>query len=51
MKGRMNGEVFECNEIVLKCPSKYKDNPSGQMKAYNAETAGSQEVSAQQVQP
>lgn len=33
MKGRMNGEVFECNEIVLKCPSKYKDGPDGQMKA------------------
>jgi hypothetical protein len=32
----MNGEVFECNEIVLKCPSKYKDGPDGQMKAIDS---------------
>ena len=25
MKGGMNGETFECKEIVLKCPSKYTD--------------------------
>ncbi len=25
MKGAMNGETFECKEIVLKCPSKYTD--------------------------
>lgn len=25
MKGSMNGETFECKEIVLKCPSKYTD--------------------------
>lgn len=25
MKGAMDGEVFECKEIVLKCPSKYTD--------------------------
>jgi cytochrome c-type biogenesis protein CcmE len=51
MKGRMNGEVFECNEIVLKCPSKYKDDPSGQMKAYDSATVNIREVNAQQVQP
>lgn len=51
MKGRMNGEVFECNEIVLKCPSKYKDDPSGQMKAYDSATMKSSEVTAPQVQP
>lgn len=51
MKGRMNGEVFECNEIVLKCPSKYKDDPSGQMKAYDSATIKSSEANAPQVQP
>lgn len=28
MKGKMNGEVFECNEILMKCPSKYTDDPT-----------------------
>lgn len=27
MKGKMNGDVFECNEILMKCPSKYTDDP------------------------
>jgi cytochrome c-type biogenesis protein CcmE len=26
LKGRMNGSVFECDNILLKCPSKYKDD-------------------------
>lgn len=26
LKGRMEGNVFECDDILLKCPSKYKDN-------------------------
>lgn len=34
MKGRMRGEVFECSEIVLKCPSKYKEDPGAQMRRY-----------------
>ena len=25
LKGTMNGDVFECDNILLKCPSKYKD--------------------------
>ena len=25
IKGTMNGDVFECDNILLKCPSKYKD--------------------------
>lgn len=25
VKGKMNGEVFEAKEILLKCPSKYND--------------------------
>ena len=30
LKGAMVGEVFECKEILLKCPSKYKDDPNAQ---------------------
>ncbi|MES2431495.1 MAG: cytochrome c maturation protein CcmE [Bacteroidota bacterium] len=26
LKGKMQGEIFECSEILLKCPSKYKDD-------------------------
>ncbi|MEO5501060.1 MAG: cytochrome c maturation protein CcmE [Ginsengibacter sp.] len=26
LKGKMQGEVFECDNILLKCPSKYKDD-------------------------
>ena len=51
MKGRMNGEIFECNEIVLKCPSKYKDDPSGQMKAYDSTVVPAPKVTAQQAKP
>ena len=25
LKGKMQGNVFECDNILLKCPSKYKD--------------------------
>lgn len=25
LKGKMRGDVFECDNILLKCPSKYKD--------------------------
>lgn len=35
LKGKMNGEVFECKEILLKCPSKYKDDPAHQEKELN----------------
>lgn len=28
MKGKMQGDIFECNEILMKCPSKYTDDPS-----------------------
>ena len=24
LKGKMQGEIFECSDILLKCPSKYK---------------------------
>ena len=26
LKGKMKGEIFECDNILLKCPSKYKDD-------------------------
>ncbi|MBN9295957.1 MAG: cytochrome c maturation protein CcmE [Filimonas sp.] len=26
LKGRVEGDHFECKDILLKCPSKYKDN-------------------------
>ena len=26
MKGSMKGDHFECKDILLKCPSKYKDD-------------------------
>jgi cytochrome c-type biogenesis protein CcmE len=26
LKGRMQGDVFKCEEILMKCPSKYKDD-------------------------
>lgn len=26
MKGKMQADHFECNDILLKCPSKYKDD-------------------------
>jgi len=28
MKGKMQGDVFECSEILMKCPSKYTDDPT-----------------------
>lgn len=28
LKGKMQGDQFECKEILMKCPSKYKDDPN-----------------------
>jgi cytochrome c-type biogenesis protein CcmE len=28
LKGRVNGDQFDCKDILLKCPSKYKDDPN-----------------------
>lgn len=28
LKGSVQGDYFECRDILLKCPSKYKDNPT-----------------------
>ena len=41
LKGKMQGETFECNEILLKCPSKYKDDPNQQFKKLNEPEASS----------
>lgn len=29
LQGKMQGDVFECKSITLKCPSKYKDDKRG----------------------
>jgi len=33
LKGRIEGDHFECKDILLKCPSKYKDNPEATEKS------------------
>jgi len=38
MKGKMNGDVFECNEILMKCPSKYTDDPVRIQESINKNT-------------
>jgi len=38
MKGKMSGDVFECNEILMKCPSKYTDDPSRIEESINKNT-------------
>ena len=32
LKGRVQGDHFECKDILLKCPSKYKDDPNAMKK-------------------
>ena len=32
LKGRVQGDHFECKDILLKCPSKYKDDPKAMKK-------------------
>ena len=39
LKGQMKGEVFECKEILLKCPSKYNDDPNQQFKEFEKPVA------------
>jgi cytochrome c-type biogenesis protein CcmE len=36
LKGRMSGEQFDCKEILLKCPSKYKDDVKVISKTVNS---------------
>jgi cytochrome c-type biogenesis protein CcmE len=36
IKGCMQGQVFDCRDILLKCPSKYKDDPAQVKKQLKA---------------
>ncbi|UAY50956.1 cytochrome c maturation protein CcmE [Ferruginibacter albus] len=38
LKGKMEGDVFECSEILLKCPSKYKDDKKQLEKSVSAKS-------------
>ena len=38
MKGKMVGDKFECNEILMKCPSKYTDDPNRIQESINKNT-------------
>ena len=39
MKGKMNNGQFECKEIMLKCPSKYKDEKENLQKGLTETTS------------
>lgn len=39
MKGKMEADHFECKEILLKCPSKYKDNKEQLRKSVTETTS------------
>ncbi len=39
MKGRMQKDHFECSDILLKCPSKYKDDKEQLKKSMNQQVA------------
>ena len=36
MQGKMQGDIFECQNISLKCPSKYKDDKKALEKSVTA---------------
>jgi cytochrome c-type biogenesis protein CcmE len=38
MKGKMVGDKFECNNIMMKCPSKYSDDPNRIQESMNKNT-------------
>ena len=38
MKGKIKGDQFECNEILMKCPSKYTDDPIRIQQSINNNT-------------
>lgn len=48
LKGRVKGDHFECQDILLKCPSKYKDDMNAAKKelgtAANYETKSGEEI-------
>ena len=39
MKGKMNKDHFECKDILLKCPSKYKDDKEQLQKNVKEQTS------------
>jgi len=39
LKGKVEGDHFECKDILLKCPSKYKDDPNAAKKNMQKETS------------
>ncbi len=39
MKGKMNSDHFECSDILLKCPSKYKDDEKQLQKNVQQQTS------------
>ncbi len=39
MKGKMQNEHFECSDILLKCPSKYKDDNTQLEKSLQAQSS------------
>lgn len=39
MKGKMTAEHFECKDILLKCPSKYKDDKEKLQKNFNEQSS------------
>jgi cytochrome c-type biogenesis protein CcmE len=40
MKGKMQADHFECSDILLKCPSKYKDDEKQMQKNVNEQVRG-----------
>jgi cytochrome c-type biogenesis protein CcmE len=36
LKGKVENGVFECKDILLKCPSKYKDDANANSKNVSA---------------
>ncbi len=42
LKGKMQGDHFECKDILLKCPSKYKDDVSTASKTLQEGASGNE---------
>ena len=39
LKGRVEGDHFECKDIIMKCPSKYKDDPNSTKNSLKDQTS------------
>ncbi len=39
LKGSVQGDEFDCKDILLKCPSKYKDDPNAVKKNLDEQTS------------